>query len=132
MIAPPYTEALITGVTPEHIRLRLNENCPCRIENGKLVPYSDTWENHRLNYNGVFFQLFDSETRHGRGLHLGVIGCPVVMEQDRPFTIDHFTVEEKEGDILLKGEFCEKNRINFAGTLCDGGAFARFGGGIYL
>lgn len=110
---PPYTEALITEVTPEHIRLRLNENCPCRVEDGKLVPYSDTWENHRLNYNGVFFQLFDSETRHGRGLHLGVIGSPVVMEQDRPFTIDHFTVEEKEGDILLKGEFCEKIRTMY-------------------
>lgn len=107
---PPYTEALITEVTPEYVRLRLNEHCTCRVEDGKLIPYSDTWENHRLNYNGMFYQLFDSETHYGRGIHLGVMGNTVVMEKERPFAIDHFTVEENEGDILLKGELREKIR----------------------
>lgn len=107
---PPYTEALITEVTPEYIRLRLNEHCTCRIEGGKLIPYSDTWENHRLNYNGMFYQLFDYETHCGRGLHLGVMGNHVVMEKERPFTIDRFTVEEDGEDILLKGELREKIR----------------------
>ena len=48
---PPYTEALITEVTPDYARLRLNEHCTCRIEDGKLVPYGDGWENPKLNYN---------------------------------------------------------------------------------
>ena len=40
---PPYTEALITEVTPEYTRLRLNKHCACRLEDGKLVPYGDAW-----------------------------------------------------------------------------------------
>ena len=53
---PPYTEAYILEATPEFARLRLNENCPCRIEDGRLIPYSDTWENTKLNEGGRFYQ----------------------------------------------------------------------------
>ena len=110
---PPYTEALITEVTPEYIRLRLNENCPCRVEDGKLIPYSDEWENYRLNYNGMFYQLFDPETRVGCGIHLGVMGSPVIMETDRPFTVDRFTARQDGDDILLSGTVREKHLKNY-------------------
>lgn len=101
---PPFTELLITEVTPEYARLRLNENCPCRIENGKLIPYGENWESTRLNYNGMFYQIFDGETRRGCGIHLGVMGSPVVMEKERPFHIRRFMAEADGDDIILRGE----------------------------
>ena len=101
---PPFTEALITEVTPEYARLRLNENCPCRLENGKLIPYGENWENQKLNYNGMFYQVFDRKTRVGCGIHLGVMGSPVIMESERPFHIRKFTAEAEGEDILLRGD----------------------------
>lgn len=100
---PPFTEALITDVSPGCVRLRLNERCPCRVEDGQLIPYSDTWENRGLNRNGHFFQVFDNETRRGCGVHLGATGKQIVMDMERPFRIDSFTAEQDGDGILLKG-----------------------------
>ena len=101
---PHYTEALITDVTPEYARLRLNESCPCRIEDGKLVPYCDSWENHRLNHNGCFYQAFDAETREGRGLSLAAMGNHPIQDPECKFAPRRIYTVEKDGeDILLKG-----------------------------
>lgn len=110
---PHYTEALITEVTPEYIRLRLNEHCPCRIEDGRLIPYSDTWENQKLNHNCCFYQAFDAETRKGRGLSLGVMGNTVTKDPDFPFTPKRrYTVEYDGEDILLRGPIPEYFGVN--------------------
>lgn len=101
---PPYTQALIKEVTPQCVRLRLNDNCPCRLEEEKLIPYGDGWENRRLNYNGSFYQVFDPVTRKGCGLHLGAMGSEVIMEYARPYAINHFTAQKDGEDILLKGD----------------------------
>lgn len=104
---PPYTEALITEVTPSYVRLRLNVHCPCRIEDGKLIPYCETWENQKLNYNNCYFQLFDAKTCKGCGLHLGVMGNSVVTERKVPYAVTHFIVEPDGEDVLLKGTIPE-------------------------
>ena len=101
---PPFTEFLIKEVSPEYARVRLNERCTCRIEGDKLIPYGENWESTRLNYNGMFYQLFDGETKKGYGAHLGVMGTPVVMEYERPYHIRRFTAEADGEDIILKGD----------------------------
>lgn len=101
---PPYTESLIKEVGKDFVRLQLNENCTCRFEDEKLVPYGENWENHRLNYNGSFYQVFDTETRRGCGLHLGAMGSEIVMEREVPFTILKFKASEDGDDIILKGD----------------------------
>lgn len=111
---PPYTEALIVETTPEYARLRLNENCPCYVEDGRFVPYSDTWENHQLNQRGCFYQVFDSETRNGCGKHLGIMGNSVELNPDWPFHPVPFTVEQDGEEYLLKGaipDFYKPGRV---------------------
>ncbi len=102
---PLYTEATIAEVTPQYIRIKLNEHCPCRVMGDRLIPYSDTWESETLNRDGHFFQVFDPATRQGCGLHLGVVGTPVVMSCERPFTIDRYTAEEDGEYVRLYGTF---------------------------
>lgn len=101
---PPFTEALILESTPEYARLRLNKKCTCRIEDGRLVPYSDTWENHKLNYRGHFFQVYDKETRKGCCSGLGVMGNTIITDPDFPYIPDKYIVEEDGEDIILKGK----------------------------
>lgn len=100
----PYTEALILEADDKQARLKLSEKCTCYLEDEKLVPYGETWENHKLNYNGSFYQVFDTETRKGCGVHLGVMGSEIIMEREVPFTILSFKVAKDGEDIVLKGD----------------------------
>lgn len=101
---PHYTEALIAQASSESVRLRLNEHCACRVEDGRLVPCGDGWENGRLNYNYCFYQVFDAATRKGCGIELGVMGNQIFKEPGYPFTPKlHFTAEQDGPEILLKG-----------------------------
>ena len=104
---PPFTEAEILEYTPECVRIRLNKLCPCRLEDGRLIPYSDTWENLRLNYKGKFYQVFDPVTRKGCGIGLGVMGNHIELEPDWPYTPVPFVAEADGDDILLKGNIPE-------------------------
>ena len=100
---PPFTEATFVEVTPEYSRLRLNENCPCRIEDGMIIPYSDTWETRNLNIKGCFYQVFDPETCRGCGMGLGVMGNHIELDPDWPFHPRQFTVEADGDCFILKG-----------------------------
>ena len=104
---PPFTEALITEAAPGYVKLRLSEHCPCRIEDGRLVPYSDGWENSRLNYKGCFYQVFDPETRQGCGIGLGVMGDKIELDPDWPFHPAQYSVRSDGEDIIMKGEHPE-------------------------
>ena len=101
---PPYTEAIITEVGEEYAGLRLSEHCPCRIEEGRLVPYGEGWENTRLNYKGCFYQVFDRETRKGCGLGLGVMGNTIELDPDWAFRPTAYSVERRGEDIIMKGK----------------------------
>lgn len=111
---PPYTEALILEASSEYARIRLNENCPCRLEDGMLIPYSDSWECQSLNVKGCFFQVFDRQTRKGCGLSLGVLGNHIKLDPDWPYHPKHFIAEADGEDIILKGkipEFYQPDRV---------------------
>ena len=104
---PPFTEFTIIESKSDCVKLLLNENCRCRIENGRLIPYSDTWDNTELNYRGMFFQVFDSDSRHGCGMHLGAIGEPFVKDSSFLYHVDTYKVEEDGEYIILKGNVPE-------------------------
>ena len=111
---PLYTEAQIIEVTDEYARLRLNEHCPCRIEDGRLIPYADTWENTRLNYKGCFYQVFDCDTRKGCGLALGIMGNTVELDPTWAFHPKPYTVEADGEDFLMRGtlpDYFQPNRV---------------------
>ena len=108
---PMYTEALITEVTPSYARLKLNERCTCRIEGDQLIPYGTGWENRRLNYRGVFFQMFDPVTRKGCGITLAAVGTPFIKDETFPYEIDHFTAEADGDTVLLKGKMREEYQV---------------------
>ena len=101
---PPYTEALITEAGAGYVKLRLNEHCPCRIEDGRLIPYSDSWENLTLNYKGCFYQIFDKKTRMGCGIGLGIMGNSIEFDPNWPFHPVKYVAERDGEDIILKGE----------------------------
>lgn len=107
---PPFTEAPILESTPEYVRLRLNERCTCYMEDGRLVPFGDGWENHRLNYKGSFYQVFDRETRNGCGIGLGVMGNHIELEPGWPYTPVPFVAEEDGEDVILRGNIPEYYR----------------------
>ena len=104
---PLYTEALILEADDKQVRLKLNKMCTCYLEDDKLVPYGENWENHKLNYNGCFYQVFDRETRMGCGMGLGVMGSEIIMEVKRPYTIIPYTATKDGEDIILNGEIPE-------------------------
>ena len=104
---PPFTEANILEYTPKCVRIRLNKLCTCRLEEGRLIPYSDTWENLRLNYKGSFYQVFDPETCKGCGIGLGVMGDNIELDPNWPYVPVPFVAEADGEDILLKGNIPE-------------------------
>lgn len=104
---PPYTEALITEAGENYARLKLNEHCTCRFEDGKFVPYGEGWENNRLNYGGCFYQVFDTETRLGCGSILGAMGTNHINDRGDHYHVTVFVLEQDEEDFILKGDIPE-------------------------
>ena len=99
-----YTEMRI--VKNENGRLSLNRlpKFPCRVENGYLIPYSDTWENRELHIGDMFVQVFDAETGEGKGLTVAAIGEEILLHDTPPCEVKHFRVSEEAGGIMLSGD----------------------------
>ena len=85
------------------LRLALRENFPCRVENGYLIPYSDTWENRELHIGDMFVQAFDRETRESDGWTVAAIGEEIKLKDTPPCPVAHLRVREEDGDIVLMG-----------------------------
>jgi hypothetical protein len=118
---PSYTETLILDAKPdEYARVRLNKNCPCRIEDGRLIPYADTWENNRLNIKGCFYQVFDCESRKGCGIGLGIMGNSIELDPAWPYNPRHFIAEADGDDIILRGKACDYYQVGRVLTIAHG------------
>ena len=68
------TETEIISSTKDLIRVKISDRFPYRVENGDFIITSETWENRNLDKSPMFFQLFDKETRRGKGILRAVIG----------------------------------------------------------
>ncbi|MBR4417027.1 MAG: hypothetical protein IKS67_09665, partial [Victivallales bacterium] len=69
-----FTEATVMSRGDDYIDVKLNPHHPCRVEDGKLIPTSEYWENLELDRINMFMQCFDAETRDGIGAPLCMIG----------------------------------------------------------
>jgi len=96
-------------VSNENGELRLNQrkNFPCRVENGYLIPYSETWENRSLHIGDMFVQAFDRETREASGFTVAAIGEEIKLKETPPCYVHHLRVREENGNIILSGTFPE-------------------------
>ena len=100
------TEIEVLESTSTRLRGRLPQKFPCKVDDGKLVPYGEYWENHDLNRAPVFLQSFDKDTRRGDGLSLVVFGNHLDMDEKIPWiTITRRLIAKFEGeDIVFEGE----------------------------
>ena len=100
---PTFTEARILETGKDFLRLRLNPHHPCRVEDGRLIPYSDFWENDTLDRTHFFIQTFDGETRQGRGMILASIGKTIASTPDFPYTVRQYVAEQAGEEVILHG-----------------------------
>lgn len=102
-----FTEATVVENGGDFLTLRLNPHHPCRVENGRLIPTSEYWENDTLDSTVMFLQCFDAQTREGRGFQLCMIG-KVIHRENLPFAFEQFIAEEVAGGLLrLRGNISE-------------------------
>ena len=102
-----FTEGTVVENGGDFLTLRLNPHHPCRVEDGRLIPTSEYWENDTLDSTVMFMQCFDADTREGCGLQLCMIG-KVVHRENLPFSFEQYVAEEAEGGLLrLRGNAAE-------------------------
>lgn len=96
------TEFEVLESTPTRLRGRLSKKTPCRVENGNLIPYSDTWANTTLHKSICFLQAFNKITRRGEGLSLVTIGNTPNIDESLPWSSSTYRLRaETEGDDLI-------------------------------
>lgn len=100
-----FTEAKVMGMSDGQMCVRLCDSFPCRVGDGYLVPYAETWENHDLNKGDMFVQCFDSETGEGRSLIVGIIGEIVYPRENAPAVVKQLRVRGEGDNIIFTGDF---------------------------
>ena len=98
-----YSEFDVVSNTNGELRLHCRPNFPCRVENGYLIPYANTWENRTLHIGDMFVQAFDRETREEAGWTVAAIGEEIKLKDTPPCHVEHLRVREEDGDIVLLG-----------------------------
>lgn len=100
------TEIEVLESTSTRFRGKLPQKFPCKVEDGKLVPYGEYWENHDLNRAPIFLQAFEKGTREGDGLSLVVFGNHPDMDEKIPWiSITRRLKARFEGEyIVFEGE----------------------------
>ena len=94
-----FTEGTVVENGGDFLTLRLNPHHPCRVEDGRLIPTSEYWENDTLDSTVMFMQCFDADTREGCGLQLCMIG-KVVHRENLPFSFEQYVAEETPDGLL--------------------------------
>ena len=95
-----FTEATVMSRGDDYIDVKLNPHHPCRIEDGKLIPTSEYWENLELDRINMFMQCFDAETRDGIGAPLCMIGKTIHRDPSFPFTVHQYVAEDLGGGLI--------------------------------
>ena len=99
-----FTEFDIISNENGELRMSPKAKFPYRVENGYLIPYSETWENRDLNRGGMFLQTYDTQSGDGRGAIVVVIGEEIIRDETPPCTVLHLKVRENNGDVILYGD----------------------------
>ncbi len=97
-----FSEASVLEVGADYARVHFPEEFPCRVEDGRLIPYGNYWEDDHLFERQMFFQFFDPVTADGLGLSLGIVGPRIPPKQDRCFNPAHYVVEQDGDDVIFR------------------------------
>lgn len=100
---PSFTELEVIEKGDDFIRVKPNHHHPCRVEDGKLIPTSEYWENTNLDRTNMFIQSFDSDTRDGLGSPLCMIGKTIHRDPKFPFNVNQYVAYQDGDAIILKG-----------------------------
>lgn len=99
-----YSEFDVISNENGELNLSPCENFPCRVENGYLIPYAETWENRELHIGDMFVQAFDRETRENAGYTVAAIGEKIKLKDTPPCRVAHLRVRDENGNIVLMGD----------------------------
>jgi hypothetical protein len=106
---PFYTQGEILEASTKHLKLRISDGFPYRMENGVFYAVSDTWEQPFNQYH-MLFQPYDPKTQapaYAAGCILAVIGGEE-YDKNPPLPIHHLTLEEcQDGSLVFHGDFPE-------------------------
>ena len=103
---PFYTQADILEADTEHLRLRIADGFPYRVEGNYLVAVSETWENY-MNHKDLLLQPYERETLAPAPVEciLALIGEEIFDYPNPPLPIRHLYAEEDGDTVILHGEF---------------------------
>ncbi len=103
---PFYTQADILEADTGHLKLKIADGFPCRVDGSYLVAISETWEKC-LNQNDLLIQAYNRETNtpENNCRILALIGEEIFTYPNPPLPIHHLYAE-KDGDaVILRGDF---------------------------
>lgn len=102
------TEGVVTERGDGYLHIRLDPRHTCRIEDGQLIPYGESWENHELNKYVMFITATDPDTHEGLGFTLGLVGRDPWVSPDNLWSESATLFDRVEdlgnGEILLGGK----------------------------
>lgn len=103
---PFYTEAKVLEVDTTHIRIKISDGFPYRVEDGYLIAESEYWENY-LNEKNLRLQLYDPVTHAIAPVEFifALIGKEIFPFPNAPLPIRHLIAEEDGDEVILYGEF---------------------------
>lgn len=112
------TEFEVLESTPSLLRGRLSEMTPCKAEDGNLIPYADTWENHSLRRSICFLQAFNRDTHRGEGLTLVIFGNDPEVDESLPWAKSvHRLRARVEGDEVVLEEEGDRMPVFATGSI---------------
>lgn len=100
------TEFEVLESTPSRLRGRLSEKTPCKAEDGNLIPYADTWENHSLCRYVCFLQAFNKDTHRGEGLTLVIFGNSPEVDESLPWakSVLRLRARIEQDEVILEND----------------------------
>lgn len=106
---PFYTQGEILEVSSTHLKLKISEGFPYRVENDVFYAISDTWEQPFDQYH-MLFQPYDPKTlspAYAAGCIQAVIGAQK-HDKNPPLRIHHLSLEKcGDGLLIFHGDFPE-------------------------
>ncbi len=97
-----FSEGAVLEVGENWARVHFSADFPCRVQDGRLIPYCDEWEDDHLFERQMFFQFFDNATGDGTGITLGIVGPKLPEGMNLCFHPVQYVVETAGEDVIFR------------------------------
>ncbi len=102
---PFYTQATILNCTENEMRIRFDEDFPCRVTADRsIVAVSETWEK-KLNTFDCLLWPYDPEDKRDYPIILALFGDEIFPQDNPPMPINKLIAREDGDNVILTGEF---------------------------